>query len=45
MSEPVRARRQYDGTLRRQQAAETRERIVAAGSELLHARPSGTGGC
>jgi AcrR family transcriptional regulator len=29
-------RRQYDSTLRRQRAAETRERIIAAGSELLH---------
>jgi AcrR family transcriptional regulator len=29
-------RRPYDSKLRRQQAAETRERIVAAGSELLH---------
>jgi AcrR family transcriptional regulator len=36
LSEPVRARRRYDTTLRRQQAAGTRERIVAAGSELLH---------
>jgi len=32
----VPARRQYDGTLRRQRAGETRERIIAAGSELLH---------
>lgn len=32
---PLRTRRRYDGTLRRQQAAETRERIVAAGSALL----------
>ena len=39
MSEPVRARRRYDTTLRRQQAAGTRERIVAAGSELLHRSP------
>jgi AcrR family transcriptional regulator len=29
-------RRQYDSTLRRQRAAETRARIMAAGSELLH---------
>src|SRR5580693_7542947 len=28
--------RQYDSTLRRQKAAETRARIIAAGSELLH---------
>jgi AcrR family transcriptional regulator len=33
---PTAARRSYDGTLRRQRAAETRDRIVAAGSELLH---------
>jgi AcrR family transcriptional regulator len=33
---PVPARRQYDSTLRRQRAAETRERIIAAGSDLLH---------
>ena len=31
-----RHRRSYDSGLRRQRAAETRERIVAAGSELLH---------
>jgi AcrR family transcriptional regulator len=29
-------RRSYDSTLRRQRAAETRARIIAAGSELLH---------
>jgi AcrR family transcriptional regulator len=29
-------RRQYDSALRRQRAAETRARIIAAGSELLH---------
>ncbi len=28
--------RPYDGTLRRQRAAETRERILDAGSELIH---------
>ena len=39
MSEPVRARRRYDTTLRRRQAAGTRERIVAAGSALLHGSP------
>jgi AcrR family transcriptional regulator len=33
---PARAGRPYDGTLRRERAAETRERIVVAGSELLH---------
>jgi AcrR family transcriptional regulator len=32
--EPV--RRHYDSTLRRQRAGETRARIIAAGSELLH---------
>jgi AcrR family transcriptional regulator len=31
------ARRAYDSTLRREKAAETRRRIVLAGSELLHA--------
>jgi AcrR family transcriptional regulator len=30
------ARRRYDSPVRRRQAAETRERIVAAGSELVH---------
>ena len=39
MSKAVRARRRYDTTLRRQQAAGTRERIVAAGSALLHRSP------
>ncbi len=39
MSAPVRARRCYDSRLRLQRAAETRERIVAAGSELLHGSP------
>ena len=39
MSEPVRARRRYDGALRRLRAAGTRERIVAAGSEILHRSP------
>jgi AcrR family transcriptional regulator len=33
---PGPVRRSYDSTLRRQRAAETRARIVAAGSELLH---------
>jgi AcrR family transcriptional regulator len=36
LREHARARRPYDATLRRQQAAETRERILAAGSDLLH---------
>jgi AcrR family transcriptional regulator len=36
-SEPApRQRRRYDSTLRRQRAAETRRRIVAAGVDLLH---------
>jgi len=39
LSAPARARRRYDTTLRRQQAAGTRERIVAAGSALLHLSP------
>jgi AcrR family transcriptional regulator len=39
LNEPVRARRCYDSTLRLQRAAETRERIVAAGCELLHGSP------
>jgi AcrR family transcriptional regulator len=39
LSKAVRARRRYDSTLRRQQAAGTRERIVAAGSKLLHGSP------
>jgi len=33
---PAATRRSYDSTLRRQRAAETRARIIAAGSELLH---------
>lgn len=32
---PTRKRRRYDSPLRRQRAAETRERIIAAGAELL----------
>jgi AcrR family transcriptional regulator len=32
----VRPGRPYDGTLRRERAAETRERILDAGAELLH---------
>jgi AcrR family transcriptional regulator len=38
-SEPTRPRRRYDSPLRRQRAAETRERIVAAGAEILHGFP------
>jgi AcrR family transcriptional regulator len=33
---PARPTRRYDGTLRRQRAAATRERILDAGSELIH---------
>jgi AcrR family transcriptional regulator len=33
-------RRRYDSPVRRQRAAETRDRIVAAGSELVHELPS-----
>jgi len=36
---PVAARRRYDSAVRRRQAAETRDRIVTAGSELLHGFP------
>ena len=35
-SEPDRPRRPYDRTLRSQRAGETRQRIITAGSELLH---------
>jgi AcrR family transcriptional regulator len=35
-SAPAESRRSYDSTLRRQRAAETRARIIAAGSDLLH---------
>jgi AcrR family transcriptional regulator len=37
--EPSGARRRYDSPIRRQRAAETRERIVLAGAELLHGFP------
>ena len=33
-------RRPYDSKIRRQQAADTRERVIAAGSELVHELPS-----
>jgi len=39
MSEPKRKRRSYDSPLRRKQAADTRERIIAAGAEILHGFP------
>lgn len=35
LAEP-RTRRRYDNTLRRQRAAQTRERIVAAGADVVH---------
>jgi AcrR family transcriptional regulator len=35
-AEPASATRPYDRTLRRERAAETKERILVAGSELLH---------
>lgn len=37
MTAPGASARPYDGTRRRQRAEETRDRIVAAGSELVHA--------
>lgn len=37
---PAVQRRQYDSPLRRQQTAETRERIVAAGAEIAHRLPA-----
>jgi len=39
LSEPDRPRRRYDSPLRRQRAAETRERIITAATELLHGFP------
>jgi AcrR family transcriptional regulator len=35
-TQPAPARRRYDNTLRRERAAQTRERIVTAGAELVH---------
>jgi AcrR family transcriptional regulator len=35
-AEQTRARRRYDSPVRRQRAAETRERIVSAGAAILH---------
>jgi AcrR family transcriptional regulator len=37
--EPDPGRRKYDSPVRRQRAAETRERIIAAGADLLHGFP------
>ncbi len=39
MSESTAPRRRYDSPVRRQRAAETRERILDAGGELLHGFP------
>jgi len=39
LNEPTRHRRRYDSPVRRQRAAETRERILTAGAELLHGYP------
>lgn len=39
MSDADGKRRKYDSPLRRQRAAETRERIVSAGAELIHGFP------
>lgn len=36
MNPPARKRRRYHSPLRRRRAAETRDRIIAAGAELLH---------
>ena len=38
-ADPTPSRRRYDSPLRRQRAAETRERIVGAGADLLHELP------
>ena len=38
-TEPPVERRRYDSPIRRQRAAETRDRIVLAGAELLHGFP------
>lgn len=39
-NEPAAQRRGYDSPVRRQQSAETRERIIAAGAELVHGFPA-----
>lgn len=39
VGEPVQQRRKYDSPVRRQRAADTRERIISAGAELLHGFP------
>jgi AcrR family transcriptional regulator len=40
LSEQTPQRRQYNSPLRRQRAAETRERIISAGADLLHGFPT-----
>jgi AcrR family transcriptional regulator len=40
MTDTAPARRRYDSPVRRRQAAETRERILTAGAELLHGFPT-----
>jgi len=40
LSRPTRQRRRYVSPLRRRQAADTRQRILTAGSELLHEFPT-----
>src|SRR5919108_1196406 len=39
VTEPARQTRRYDSPVRRQRAAETRDRIIGAGAELLHESP------
>ena len=39
MTDPAPSRRRYDSPVRRERAAQTRERIVVAGAELLHGFP------
>ena len=39
MADSTKKRRRYDSPIRRQRTAETRERIVSAGAELLHGFP------
>ena len=39
VSQPEPQRRRYDSPVRRQRAAQTRERIIAAGVQLAHERP------
>jgi AcrR family transcriptional regulator len=39
MTDPAPTRRRYDSPVRRERAAQTRERIVVAGAELLHGFP------